>query len=797
MLQKNRDFIALWVVFFLSLSACDNATEKRKQYLEEGKRFYKYGDAKKADAAFDKAVAVDPKNTQAHLAVAEEIANLGDMQATVGHYLEIIKQDPKQVEARIKLGQILLLASKLPEAQKLAQVALELDADNAEALVLMGGILSAQGNTDAAFVKAEQVLKTKPDNVPATLLLASLNAKIGKVDEAVNQLQRFNAKNPKEVSSRLLLTNLYSQTKQQEKAGELLQEIIRLEPKSLLPRQRLANLYLSEKQKDRAEEVLRTAVRDFPEDEQAKLMLVEFLLVAKSNEAAIAELLPTLEQKPDYVDLRFKLADLYAAQNKLKDVEETWQEIVSLAKQDAVAAKARNKLAQFYLAQNRLEDARAQITKTLTLWPDNSEAKILQAELALANGKTADAIADLRDIVTAEPENLKALKALSHAHQINKDLVLALENLQKILALNPNDEVARLEAVDLLLKSGNTKQAEDQLNTLFKLNPDSKNGLETLTKIYLAQKQWEQARQVAKELQTKFTDDATGYYLEGLSFQAEEKFDKSLEPLAKAVQRQPQAVEPLSQLTAAYLALKQPEKAVAKLKDIVKNHPGHFFAYNLLGTVYGNGNQLDEATAAYQKAIELRPNWSKSYRNLAVIKRLQLKPDEVVDTLTKGIANATEISDLTSDLVKVYHERGEYDKAIALYEQALQKRPESLSAMNDLVSYITAYAKDDSQLQKAEKLLQPLTQSNNASLLDTVGWFEFRQGRYEKAKDALLKAQELNKDYGVSQYHLGMVYYKLGDKALARQYLQKAVDSKTEFKGLTEAKEILKNLEKN
>ncbi len=784
----------LFIILLGTISACDNASNKKVQYLEEAKQFYKYGEIKKAQAAFDKALAVDPKNKQAQLQMIEEIVNLGDVQTGVKQYLKIIKQDAREVTARVKLAQLLFQAGKIPEAEQMAQEALVLDADNIEANILMGGILSAQHNTDAAFLKAEQALRQKPDNVPATLLLASLNAKIGKTLEAIALLQHSIEKNPKYVTPRLLLVNLYVQNNDREKARELLSEIITLEPKAIVHRQRLAMYYIADKQTAKAEEILRIAANDLPNDEQAKLLLIEFLATHKSNEAAIAELLPMLEENAANFDLRFKLAELQQAQQKYEEVEAILKESIALAKQKSESVRASNKLAQFYIARNRIEDAKQVLGSVLGLQADNTDALVLKAELALADNKVGEAITGLRAILNDEPYNFKALKDLSHAHQLNNEPLLALENLQKVLELTPNDEDARLEAVDLLLKSGNTKEAGQQLNTLFKLNPNSKIGLEALTKIYLAQKQWEQARQTAKQIQTQFSTEASGFYLEGLSYQAEETFEKSIEPLALALQKQPEAVEALNQLITGYLVLKQPDKAIVKLNEIIKNHPNHFYAFNLLGSVYGNLNKFDEAIAAYQKAIQIRPDWSKSYRNIAIIKRLQKKPQEAIDMLTKGIANCPESADIVNDLVKIHHQAGNHDRVISLYEEYLKKKPESLSTINNLVSYITDNGKDKASIDKSEKLLELLTQSNNPYFLDTAAWFMYHQGQYEKAKEALLKAKVLNSANPINDYHLGMIYLKLGDKTQAKQYLQQAVESKLEFNGRQEAITVLKDM---
>jgi hypothetical protein len=66
---------------------------------------------------FDKALAVDPENSQTYVQIADELSNLGAIQAAASYYQLAAKQDPKQVTVRIKLAQILLLAGNINGAE--------------------------------------------------------------------------------------------------------------------------------------------------------------------------------------------------------------------------------------------------------------------------------------------------------------------------------------------------------------------------------------------------------------------------------------------------------------------------------------------------------------------------------------------------------------------------------------------------------------------------------------------------------------------------------------------------------
>jgi tetratricopeptide (TPR) repeat protein len=51
----------------------------------------------------------------------------------------------------------------------------------------------------------------------------------------------------------------------------------------------------------------------------------------------------------------------------------------------------------------------------------------------------------------------------------------------------------------------------------------------------------------------------------------------------------------------------------------LQRNPGDTLGWNALGIAYGESGQYDEATKAYQKALEITPNFVDSYYNLAMV----------------------------------------------------------------------------------------------------------------------------------------------------------------------------------
>jgi Flp pilus assembly protein TadD len=75
--------------------------------------------------------------------------------------------------------------------------------------------------------------------------------------------------------------------------------------------------------------------------------------------------------------------------------------------------------------------------------------------------------------------------------------------------------------------------------------------------------------------------------------------------------------------------------------------------------------------------------------------------------------------------------------------------------------------------------------------LDTVGWILFKRGEYQRAINTLTESARLLPESPGIQYHLGLAAQKAGNTALARESLEKAVNSTTPFAEKQDARKAL------
>jgi len=80
-------------------------------------------------------------------------------------------------------------------------------------------------------------------------------------------------------------------------------------------------------------------------------------------------------------------------------------------------------------------------------------------------------------------------------------------------------------------------------------------------------------------------------------------------------------------------------------------------------------------------------------------------------------------------------------------------------------------------------------------ITDTLGWIYYKKKVYAQAISLLKESVATMAGDPIVRYHLGMAYYKNGNKDLARAELQQALRLQQDFSGAQEAREVLATLE--
>jgi len=795
-MQKTNAIKKLCAVAMISIFmvSCGDVEEKKQKYMEQGKALYKEARYEKALLAFKNILQIDPKDSEGRYQLAETLSKQGDIKKAFAHYNVVKNADSTHVMSRVRIGQLYLMSREIERAETMVKEVLVLAPDDTEVLVFQATFYLLQNNIVEATQSIEKVLKNNNTLPSAIILRASIYIKIGDIEQAVELLKQGVVSTPDNESMHIMLAQLYEKQQLSDEVERELKQLIEIKPESLKHYHRLVRFYLIGNYIDKAESVCRVALNRMPDNEMVQLYLIDFIAKKKGLGHAVDEISKLLSQFPEAYYLYFKLADLQIGQKNLPAAELALQQVIDMDRLEASGIKARNSLAKLYSLTKRGEQAKALIKVVLTENPRDAEALMLRGQFALASKQLSEAIADFRSALTGQPNNIKLLKLLSSAQVANNDIELALDNMQKVVNIEPTDEKARKGVVQLLFRSGKPLQAETHVLALLELSSKNNFALEHLYKIRMLQKEWDQALVIAEKIRVDAKDAVKGYYFSGLVYQAKAQWQESIQAFKQVLSLNEEAIEPLTQLVKSYLLFDQSDKAILYLTQVVKEQPDYFVAHNLLGEVLLRDKQFNDAEKAFQQAISLKPEWEEAYRNLALLYMINKDKIAAKKILQVGVDKTKSNLQLIEILVAIYKKEGQVDQIIKLYDMAYLHHPESDIVINNLAGYLAEYGVSQEDIDRAEEISRPLEQSENPNILDTVAWIAYKQGKYDKAQKIFELVIESGEVYAEIYYHIGMVYYKQGDNALAEVYLKKAIIGEEKYTGVEQAKDILQEI---
>ena len=144
----------------------------------------------------------------------------------------------------------------------------------------------------------------------------------------------------------------------------------------------------------------------------------------------------------------------------------------------------------------------------------------------------------------------------------------------------------------------------------------------------------------------------------------------------------------------------------------------------------------------------------------------RVKEDDPTDVITQ----------MYSLLGDLYHEAGNLDKCMAMYDSALVYTPEEITVLNNYAYYLALEGKElERALAMSAKTVE--MEPDNAIYIDTYAWLLFCLERYEEAKAYAEKLLQANEDMSAVEYHhCGDIFAKCGEIDRAVDMWNKALE---------------------
>ena len=465
---------------------------------------------------FRRALSQRPNFTRATLGLANYYSFVGDFEDAVPQFRAVLAREPRNVAALVGLGDALNFSNQHAAAIAPYRSALQIQSGNRAAQLGLGRAFVYAGRYAEGAAQLNRVLAAQPNNAAAlealalaqsqtspraalstyarllplqsgaaraqTLVsIADLRAAQNDFPGAIAAYSQASALAPRDAKIQLAYAQLLAYNNQWSQAAPIVERAVALAPNN--PRALALQVQIASQTGDaaRAELLAQRLENVAPASVEESLQIADALREV-GNTSAANRFLSDAARKSASPDTSIRLA------NALRDSGEydaaiTIYNRVLLASPDDV--EARIGLAQTQIYARDLNAARAEIERILTIAPNNQAAKLVQANLNLAQDTAAsrdEAGRIAAQILQTDPNNAEARVTIGQVFSARARFAEAVEQFRIAVAAQPNNAEARLALARNLYYARDVEGAVAQYREIIRRAP-----ADTLPRLELAQ----------------------------------------------------------------------------------------------------------------------------------------------------------------------------------------------------------------------------------------------------------------------------------------------------------------------
>ncbi len=408
--------------------------------------------------------------------------------------------------------------------------------------------------------------------------------------------------------------------------------------------------------------------------------------------------------------------------------------------------------------------------------PPNVLDRVISGSLYESEGDYLRALHEYSNALAFDSSQVELYIAIAEMHRQLGEMDLA----QKILETG----VSRVGPYpELLLPLGRVEyqnyEFDDALKTFQQyISMDSTNTevWATLAAIYERSEQYEDAIKVYQRLE-KLEPESQELLLsrEGSLLSRMNRYDDALAVYQRLQSLRPDAHLVPFMIGGLYLDKGDTAKAYDSFQQATRLAPDEPRYWDLRIRIAVILRDSSAALAATDSALVFNPDEPDLLSLASSVYLRYHRNDRAIEVLEHAVqVDSTNVTNFIN-LGFVLHEKKDWDKAEAVYEQALALAPDDPQVLNNF-AYMLAVSErrlPDALIYISRALeLQP----ENASYIDTRGWVLFKMGRTQEALSVLEKAAQLDDSNPEILEHLGDVHAALGNRETARQYWSAALE---------------------
>ena len=509
-------------------------------------------------------------------------------------------------------------------------------------------------------------------------------------------------------------------------------------PNDLATQVALGNLLLAAKEFHRAQDVAQTVLVKDPNNVPGRILLANSYAALNNVEASLQEMQSAIQLEPGQPKSYLNLAYLQVNAKELAQAEDSFKKAGELDPKSVSAALA---LGNFFMRQKRWSEASQQFQRAVDIDPKNSLPRQALARLDLAQGQKQQAEQVLQDAKKANPTDPSSYRLLGDFYFATGDLSRALAEYAEISKEHPKDVFTEQNYIQLLILHRDFDAAAKLNDKLLKNNAKDGRALIARGEILSGQKKVDEAISALEQATKDEPDNAVAHYFLGAAFSQKGDTARAQAEWQDAVKVRPTLVEAQRALVALGTEKQDWDLVEHSAEAIITAAPASPDGFIDRATARIAKGDASQAEADLEKAAEIAPQSPVPYARLAALRVLQKR----------------------------------YADAEKLYEQALDRDPSDVEALNGVVQ-LDVNAK---QVPKAlaRTLAQVAKEPDNSGYQVTLAKLYAELSQWDKAEASAQKAADLNhSDFDAIQI-LGQIQQIRNENDRAEATYQKAIQT--------------------
>lgn len=314
-------------------------------------------------------------------------------------------------------------------------------------------------------------------------------------------------------------------------------------------------------------------------------------------------------------------------------------------------------------------------------------------------------------------------------------------------------------------------------------------------------------------------------------FAASQQIKEAIPLYLRVLELQPNDSGAREKLATGFILTNQRGKAIQMLQEIIQQHPEQYQPYQLLGKVLEEDAaafakekkpkeakaEFAKAAASYEQSLLINAAQPDNYLHLAELYLTRLRENDravkllqearrhfptapqITYLLAVALRETKQFQPAVATFEEALHEdqaqgtqmangrfyfeygaaaerAGLYDKAADLFRESIRLDPGEAAEASNYLGFM--WADQGTHLEEAETYIKKALEVDpeNGAYLDSLGWLDYRRGRYEQAVAELLNAVQTLKAADPTVFeHLGDTYQKLNQMSQALDYWQKSL----------------------